>query len=201
MVLNGDLGVLNKKIEKALNEVIDINSRTLELVTDFLNAADSEKNNQSKSRPIDAIGVIKDIIREISVLAKQKSVGVFLKIEPASLKTAVIKADNFSEVIKNLLSNSIKYNKPNGRADVILKKVNQKILITIKDTGIGIPKKDQKKMFGRFFRAGNAIKKATEGSGLGLYIVKSYVKKWGGKIDFKSIEGRGTTFNIEIPIK
>jgi len=71
----------------------------------------------------------------------------------------------------------------------------------VADTGIGIPKDQQTQIFGRLFRAKNAKEKLTEGTGLGLYIVKLSVEKLGGKIWFKSVENVGTTFYVAIPLK
>jgi len=72
--------------------------------------------------------------------------------------------------------------------------------ISIKDNGIGIPKKDQEKLFSKFFRAENVVRMQTEGSGLGLFIVKNIIEKHGGEIECKSEEGKGTEFIFNIPI-
>jgi two-component system phosphate regulon sensor histidine kinase PhoR len=74
------------------------------------------------------------------------------------------------------------------------------IKISVKDTGIGIPEKDKVRIFQKFFRAENAILNATEGSGLGLYLVKSYVEGWGGTVEFESELGKGALFTIKLPI-
>ena len=66
---------------------------------------------------------------------------------------------------------------------------------------MGIPKNNQGRLFSKFFRAENAVKSETEGSGLGLFVVKSYVEGWGGKVDYESEEGKGTVFTITLPIE
>jgi len=72
--------------------------------------------------------------------------------------------------------------------------------ITIKDSGIGIGLQDQQKLFTKFFRTANAVEHNPEGSGLGLYVVKSYVESWGGKVAVESIEGKGSTFSVQLPL-
>ena len=83
---------------------------------------------------------------------------------------------------------------------VLLKNVKKEIEFSIKDTGIGIPITEQKKIFIKFFRAANAIIKETEGSGLGLFIVKNIIEAHNGKIWFESEEKKGTTFFFTLPI-
>ena len=75
------------------------------------------------------------------------------------------------------------------------------ILFSVKDTGIGIPTSQHNRVFGRFFRADNAVKTETEGTGLGLFIAKNIIEAHSGKIWFESQEGEGTTFYFVLPIK
>jgi len=201
MVASGDLGKINSQIKKNINQAIKIDNQMLELVTDFLNAAAIEKQERPPVSRLDIIKEIKNIIQDETILAKRINVSLKLTVEPASLKSLSLPVVNFKEVIKNLISNAIKYNRPRGSVNIKIKKVAAKVFIEIKDTGIGIPAKDQKKMFNKFFRANNALKKTTEGTGLGLFIAKSYVESWGGRINFTSRENKGTTFYIEIPVK
>lgn len=202
MVANGDLGKINQKIQENINEAIRINTKALELVSDYLNASSIDSNaKQEKEKEIDLIAEIHEAISESKFLAKQRNVKVKLAIQPKTLKSFKYKSKNFGEVVKNLVSNAIKYNRIGGTVEINFSKSPDKTILTIKDNGIGIPATDQKRMFSKFFRAGNASKSTTEGSGLGLYIVKSYVESWGGKISFISREQKGTTFTIELPLK
>ena len=73
--------------------------------------------------------------------------------------------------------------------------------IAVSDNGIGIPKEDQEKIFSKFFRAANAVRFFTDGSGLGLSVVKYYVEESGGTIRFESKENKGTTFFVSIPLR
>ena len=111
-------------------------------------------------------------------------------------------------VFQNLLSNAVEYTPSGGKIELAIsflparvgEKEKGEIQIKISDTGYGIPKNQQDKIFTKFFRADNVRNKDTEGTGLGLYIVKSIVENSGGKIRFESEENKGTTFYITLPL-
>jgi len=100
----------------------------------------------------------------------------------------------------HLLENAVKYTPEFGTIKVIIKSDKKNIKIKISDNGIGIPEKDKKKLFTKFFRAENVVHMQTEGSGLGLYIAKNIIERHNAKITFKSKEGIGTEFNLSFPI-
>jgi signal transduction histidine kinase len=107
-------------------------------------------------------------------------------------------------LFQNLLSNAVKYTPPNGEVSISITVEKSQIRIRVSDTGYGIPKDQQRFIFNKlFFRADNVkgdAEKGTDGSGLGLYIVKSIVRASGGKIWFESEEGKGTSFFITFPL-
>jgi len=103
-------------------------------------------------------------------------------------------------IFQNLLSNAVKYTPEKGKISVSIKKEDKDILITVKDTGYGIPKKDQPRTFEKLFRADNVRQKDPDGTGLGLYILKSILEQSGGKIWFESEENKGTAFYVTIPL-
>jgi signal transduction histidine kinase len=98
------------------------------------------------------------------------------------------------------LENAVKYTPKGGKIQVTANPDQGSIKIAVKDSGIGIPEEQQKNIFSRFFRAANAVKVETDGSGLGLFIAKSIVEKHGGKIWFESAQGNGTAFYFTLPM-
>lgn len=105
-------------------------------------------------------------------------------------------------VLQNLLSNAIKYTPEGGKVVISFSLDDTKnVILKISDTGYGIPKNQQNKIFTKLFRADNVIGKDTEGTGLGLYIARSIVEQAGGKLWFESNENKGTTFYATLPLR
>jgi signal transduction histidine kinase len=105
-------------------------------------------------------------------------------------------------IIENLLENSIQYVKgQNDKIELTVNNTKDSLNIVVKDNGIGIPENEQEKVFEEFYRASNARKKLSSGSGIGLHMTYNYVKAHKGKINFTSKENIGTSFNVSIPLK
>ena len=109
-------------------------------------------------------------------------------------------AEKIKLAVDNLLDNAIKYTKPGGRLELELSCGIKEVEFKIKDSGLGIPKSQQERVFSKFFRGENIMKVQTEGTGLGLFITKNIIEAHGGKIWFDSKEGKGTTFYFTLPI-
>src|SRR5581483_10761290 len=118
-----------------------------------------------------------------------------------------IKADRkiIRLILQNLISNAAKYTPHKGEIELTLQQKLTEgastLSIKVRDSGVGIPKSQQAKIFTKLFRADNIKPLDTEGTGLGLYLVKSFVDLCKGKIWFKSKEGKGTLFYIELPLQ
>jgi hypothetical protein len=100
--------------------------------------------------------------------------------------------------LTNLLYNAIKYSPENTEIDLTVNLSRQKVVFSVSDQGIGIPESDQKHIFERYFRAENVL--TTQGTGIGLNIVKHHVDNLGGNMYFKSKESEGSTFTFELPL-
>ncbi len=103
--------------------------------------------------------------------------------------------------VKSIITNAIQYTPPGGYIKVLVEPTATGIEVVVEDTGIGIPKEAQEKIYDKFYRAKNAILTYADGQGLGLYFVKKVVELHGGKIQLKSQLGVGTTFTLRIPAK
>jgi len=194
------MGGLNKEQKKSLDTIINASNRMNELISTLLNITRIESGTISlnpKSTNIDEI--LKDILPELKLMSSAKNIE--LNVRKTNNQSTKIKTDMLivKEVINNLVSNSIKYTPANGQVNIIIKPRLKDIQIEVADNGWGIPKHNQDQVFSKFFRGSNIIKKETNGTGLGLYLVKGLVESLNGKISFKSEEGGGTSFYITLP--
>ena len=117
---------------------------------------------------------------------------------PLSLK---FDKEKISIVFDNIFANAVKYTPEGGSIELKAFREKDAVVFKIKDSGIGIPKAEQEKVFSKFFRAKNAVSFQTSGSGLGLYVAKNIVEKHGGEISLESEEGAGTTVAFSLPVK
>ncbi len=115
-------------------------------------------------------------------------------------QTALLDRTFFIIVLQNLMKNAIMYNKPGGSVEIITSTSDTDFLLTIADTGYGIPKYQQHKVFTKLFRADNIRKVDANGAGLGLYLVKTILDHTHGRVWFESAEDRGSTFYVAIPL-
>lgn len=141
------------------------------------------------------------ILADVLPAARKAGVKLYFDRPSAELPVVMIDPKRLSLVMVNLLENAIRYNVQNGEVTVKIDRIPGKPYLeaSVKDTGIGIPPEAMEKLFTKFYRADNAMKSQTEGSGLGLYIVKNIVNAHGGEIWVDSELGRGTTIHFTLP--
>lgn len=153
-------------------------------------------------KTLDLVAFLGEILSQAEPIAREYKVDVYFEGPPSGSLMIPADSDKLSLVFSNLLDNAIKYNVPNGQVVVRAEKMADKpyVQISVKDTGMGIPQEDLGKLFTKFFRGGNVMKKETSGSGLGLYIVKNIIRRHGGEIRVESELNRGTTFYFTLPI-
>jgi PAS domain S-box-containing protein len=199
MLLEGDAGELNQEVKDIVGQIHEGNIRMIDLVNNLLSVSRIDQGRVMDSpEDVDLGEVIKAAVDEIQPLTKDKNVELTANVDQ-KLKKVKIDKNRFREVIENLISNAVKYNQPNGKVNVSLTGDDKNITISVSDTGMGIPKKDLGKLFSKFFRAENAVLSETEGTGLGLYVVKKFVEGWGGKLVVESELGKGSKFVLILP--
>lgn len=199
MLLGGDAGVLSSEAEEIAKQIYDGNIRMIGLVNDLLNVSRIDQGRvMDEPEETDLGAVMDETLKEMEPLAVERKVKISTDID-RKVGKLVIDKKRLREVIENLMSNAVKYNKKDGEVKVSLKGNEKSIEISISDTGMGIPKKDLGRLFSKFFRAENAVHSETEGTGLGLYVVKKFVEGWGGKLTVESELGKGSTFVITLP--
>lgn len=151
-------------------------------------------------RPVHLDQIVSDVEQTFRAEAERK--GLELRIAtPSDLPDIQGNADLLQQLVENLVSNAIKYTPPAGSVKVTLDHApGDTLSLEVRDTGIGIPKEEQERLFSEFFRASNARKVEELGTGLGLPIVKQIVESHGGEIRIESEEGRGTTIVVTLPL-
>jgi signal transduction histidine kinase len=202
MFLDGDLGKLTTEQETLLRKAFQGNDRAISIVSELL-LANKTENLEEKSYNFEKINIVETIescIFDFSGEARSQDIEIiFLK---SNDKEPFVKADKekIRVVFQNLLENAIKYSNQHSKIFILLKESKTEVEISVKDSGIGISKEGQKKIFEKFYRDPTAQKKEVVGSGIGLFTTKEIVEKHSGKIWFESKEGEGTTFYFTVPI-
>ncbi len=201
MVVSESLGPLNNEQKSFLMKCYESNERLILLINDMLGAdrIDSEKIKYHFV-PTQIFDLVDNVLFELTSIIKNKDLKVAFTNKDRKLPQVSIDPEKMRAVIQNLLENAVKYTPLNGTIEIGFEEKEGFIQVSINDSGVGIPEKDKKNIFNRFFRASNAVKVQTDGSGLGLFIAKGIIEKHGGKIWFESKVGEGTTFYVTIPI-
>lgn len=146
--------------------------------------------------------MLKETVQKYVVGTKDKGVNIICQITLDGVRQVEVDMVRLRIVLENLLENALQYIGEGKKEIVVTIKNNSTTLfVDIADSGLGIPKKEQAKIFSQFFRASNARKRLSTGSGIGLYLSAQFIKAHRGTITFESTEGSGTTFHITIPLK
>ena len=200
MLLNGDAGPLTADQKEYIGNIDQSNERMIALVNSLLKISRIESGRIIiDPKPIDIHTLIHAVVKEVQMTIDEKKLHLVVDIQE-HLPTFVLDEKLMFEVYKNLLSNAIKYTPSGGKITILVSIKDGTLLSQVTDTGCGIPHTEQDRVFTRFYRGTNISKKETEGTGLGLYLVKTIVDSSGGKIWFESEENNGTTFWFSIPV-
>lgn len=200
ILLSGDVGKLKSSQQKIIKDLNSSNESLIELVVSLLNVTRIE-SGRIRITPVmtNICKLLNDAVSTVNARAKEKNQKI--AINCAKLPKVMLDENMIRQVVLNLLTNAIKYSPNNTQIEVSAIKEGGDILFKVKDQGYGIPKEQQKDVFGKFFRAKNVSQNVPEGNGLGLYLVEQIVRAAGGKIWFESAQNKGTTFYFTIPLK
>jgi PAS domain S-box-containing protein len=200
MLNDGYMGELNDLQKSSLDTIINASNRMNELISTLLNITKIESGTiLVNKKTINIDETLKELLPELNLMADTK--GITFRVKVGTNGSLRIRTDALiiKEITTNLVSNAIKYTPDNGRVDIKVRPRKNDIVIEVHDNGWGIPEELKDKVFTKFFRGSNIIKRETNGTGLGLYLVKGLLDALGGKITFKSSEDEGTSFYISLP--
>ncbi|MBN2094203.1 MAG: PAS domain S-box protein [Candidatus Zambryskibacteria bacterium] len=199
MLLSGSLGEFNEKQKDYINTIQKVNQNMIEITNTLLNISKIEVGSiKPEKKLVNVKELTESIFTELNPQISEKNLNIKKQYND-KLKNVEIDPKFLKIVIHNLISNAVKYTPEGGTISVKFEDSSQGRMIIVSDTGIGIPKAEQDKVFSKLFRAENARNVGTsQSSGLGLYLVKSLIENMGGNIEFSSIENQGSTFIIRL---
>ena len=194
--------LLKKEEKDLILKAYQTNERMINLVNDLLNVARIEEGRfVYEPKIVEFSEIVESIYNSLKDYARQKKIEFRLEISEGK-KIVKVDVEKISLAVKNLIENAIKYTPEKGRVEIFIKERKKKheLVFSVKDTGVGIPKDQQSRIFDKFFRGANVVRMQTEGTGLGLFITKNIIEAHGGKIWFKSQENKGTIFYFTLPL-
>lgn len=199
MLRDGLAGELTSQQLPYVHTILASVERMNVLIDTLLNITRMEAGGLSvKLQSIDLGALAQDILAEFIPLAQEKTIELSIDLPETELpfRTDVLLV---KEVCANLLSNAIKYTPEGGKVQFRLYETPSEIRWEVSDTGYGIPKKSQKNIFAKFYRAENITDKDVSGTGLGLYLIKNIAESLGGDLWFESKENVGSRFYFSLP--
>lgn len=192
-------GSIDKDNMDYLDTILNSGWELLKLIEDVLDLSKLETSEVNESRQEVQLNTILDsCIRKLQVRASEKHIGMVVDDKSTNDIKLVTNSEYLEKIIYNLVSNAIKFNVVQGTVDIVTSMDNNHIRLSVTDTGPGIRKIDQEKVFEKFERLG-ADKKCIKGAGIGLAMTKHLVEYLQGNIGINSVAGKGSTFWIELP--
>ena len=202
MILDGDMGPLNPQQADLLNKGYQTNERMIQLINDLLNVSRIEEGRfQYRFVHTSLAELVDNVIQEMYNTIKKKEIKFEYKKSIKPLPRVYIDSQKIRLVLQNLIDNAVKYTPTGGKVTVAVKLDANQVVFSVTDTGVGIPSHEQGRIFSKFFRADNVVRMQTDGSGLGLFIVRNIIENHHGTAWFDSVEGRGSTFYFSLPLQ
>jgi len=200
MVLQGFAGDLNEQQKTYLERAYSSNNRQLHVINDILHLAKLESGRiVLAEHKFDIADMLREVVDEQRDDAEKGQIALELKAPSSGM--IVGDSHMLRMVIENLISNAIKYTEPQGKVSIRLIRRGMHWTLIVKDTGVGIAKKDTGKLFKQFSRISNPRTEYVTGTGIGLYLSHHLVVLHGGSISVSSDEGKGSTFTVRLPRK
>lgn len=201
MIIEGDSGPLTDEQRDLLSKGFKSNERMIELVNDLLNVSRIEEGRFGYDFKYDSIeDTLNMVFENYEKLFAKNHLKITLQ-KPDAIPPIYMDKSRLVLAFQNVFDNAVKYTPEYGKIDVKILIRGNNLVISVKDSGIGIPDADKNKIFTKFFRATNVLRIETDGTGLGMFIIKNIIDRHGGKISIWSEEGKGTEVSIYLPLK
>ncbi|HUC86825.1 MAG TPA: GAF domain-containing sensor histidine kinase [Candidatus Saccharimonadales bacterium] len=200
MLLEGDTGPVSDQQHEFLEYAYNGSQRMVGLIADLLNVSRMSAGRfVIQKQPVDLAKIVEEEVGQLQRRAIDKQLQLHYLPPTKPLPRVQMDESKTRQVIMNFIDNAVYYT-PHGSIEVKLVRHGKRVELLVKDTGIGVPKALQRRLFTKFFRASNAQKVRPDGTGLGLYLAKQVIEDQGGSIIFESIEGEGSTFGFSLPL-
>jgi putative nucleotidyltransferase with HDIG domain len=197
-MIDGQMGRVGAKQKDTLLTIRNNGLKLLKLINNLLDLTKLEEGKMRlKPKSLDFVYFINALLASVKPLTDRKSIKLYFQ-HPSHPLAVTIDPDQFEKVVLNLLSNAIKFTPEKGRITVYLDDQPESIVLTVEDTGIGIPSNMFETIFDRFSQVDGSLSRAHEGTGIGLSLVRELVHLHGGKVTVESEMGKGSRFNVDI---
>lgn len=199
MVLEGDVGKISPNQKKLLSEAFNSSERMVHLINDFLNVSRLQTGKfLIEKTPVNLDTLIRQELDSLQTTAKLRGLKIIYTPPRKVIPTLMLDDSKIRQVVMNYVDNSIFYSPEKTDIKVTLKFIGERIIFTVKDSGIGVPRAERSQLFSKFYRASNARKQRPDGTGVGLFLAKKVIDAHGGNVIFESTEGKGSTFGFEL---
>jgi signal transduction histidine kinase len=200
MVIEGDVGKITPSQKQLLEQAFMSSENMVHLINDFLNVSRLQSGKFVIDKTdVDLSKLVEEEMNGLRPNATARGMKLVYK-KPNKFPIVQIDEGKFRQVVMNFADNAIYYSHENSSIIVSLGVEGNEIVFTVKDTGIGVPKAEQDKLFAKFYRAANAKVQRPDGTGVGIFLAKKVVDAHGGTIIFDSVEGKGSTFGFRLPL-
>jgi signal transduction histidine kinase len=199
ILVTGKLGLIPEEARQRIDKINRHCDELVHLVNDLLDIARIESGRMTmKQDSQDLKNIVAGVLDLLSVQLKEKQIESSFNISPDA-PVVFVDFSQIQRVFINLINNALKFTPQKGKITISSKKIDKEVQIDVVDSGCGILKEAQERIFEEFYRVDNLINQQTKGTGLGLSLVKNIVEAHGGKVWVKSTVGEGTTFSLTLP--
>lgn len=201
MLLDGDAGELTERQRSLAEEAFTSSQRMVGLIEDFLNLSRLQTGRFSvEKETVDITELVQEEIATLESVAAARGIKLKAVIATDVPKALLLDESKIRQVVMNFIDNALYYTRAKSTVTIRLSREVGQVRLVVQDKGIGVPAKEQARLFTKFYRASNARKQRPDGTGVGLYLAKKVIIEHGGEMIVRSVEGVGSTFGFMLPI-